>query len=138
MIFGFSYTTWAHQCLKKQVKSPSSVSHPELDLDPPFGSNRGSGRNIILLPFTLYFVPFFCIYIGISILCNIHIHSIRKHSFLISLQMVSEPWVKFLPCSLFRQLTFRLPPSPVDLFFSDRPCHTPIPGLTRKADPNRV
>ena len=41
MIFGFSYTTWAHQCLKKQVKSPSLFSRP---LHPP---KVGSGRDNI-------------------------------------------------------------------------------------------
>ena len=41
------YKTWIYQCLIIQVKSPSihMVSRPGLGSDPPFGSDRDSGRD---------------------------------------------------------------------------------------------
>ena len=41
------YKTWKYQCLIIQVKSPSihMVSNPGHGSDPPFGSDRDSGRD---------------------------------------------------------------------------------------------
>ena len=43
------YKTWIYQCLIIQAKSPSTdmVSRPGLGSDPPFGSDRDSGCDII-------------------------------------------------------------------------------------------
>ena len=49
MIFGFCYKMWAiptgtsSAFKKKKKKSQYMVSHPELDSDPPIGSDRESG-----------------------------------------------------------------------------------------------
>ena len=48
MIFLFSYNSWAHQCLKKQVKSLSIVSCP---LYPP---RRGLGVTYIIFIYIIY------------------------------------------------------------------------------------
>ena len=49
------YKTWKYQCLIIQVKSPSidMVSRPGLGSDPPFGSDRDSGRDITSLTLSI-------------------------------------------------------------------------------------
>ena len=49
------YKTWIYQCLIIQVKSPSIylVSRPGLGSDPPFGSDRDSGRDTYRLSLPL-------------------------------------------------------------------------------------
>ena len=51
MIFGFSYKTLDHQCLKKQVKSPSIVLRP---LHPP---RRGWGCDSVKITGNLTLLP---------------------------------------------------------------------------------
>ena len=46
MIFGFSYKTCDHQGLKKQVKSPSTVSRPPLT-SPMWGGVRGHDKLVV-------------------------------------------------------------------------------------------
>ena len=79
------YKTWIYQCLSIQVKSPSidMVSRPGLDLDPPIGSDRDSGRDNITISFfhtiiyLLDFIPLICTFI--TLICLL-ISSLMFHS----------------------------------------------------------
>ena len=58
------YKTWIYQCLIIQIKSPSIylVSRPGLGSDPPFGSDRDSGRDnrdiILSFVYIYFFISF--------------------------------------------------------------------------------